>query len=67
MHGKSIAKKVSSDNIIIVKPLPGAHTKAMKHYVSPDLEKSHTYLPYILAPTTLNLSVHLRSPMKLFH
>ena len=33
-HGKS-----NSDNIILVKPFPGAHTKAMKHYVSPDLEK----------------------------
>ena len=31
--------KYNSDNIILVKPFPGAHTKAMKHYVSPDLEK----------------------------
>ena len=39
LHGKSIANKTNSDNIILVKPFPGAHTKAMKHYVSPDLEK----------------------------
>ena len=39
LHGKSIANKTSRDNIILVKPFPGAHTKAMKHYVSPDLEK----------------------------
>ena len=39
MHGKSIANKTSRDNIILVKPFPGARTKAMKHYVSPDLEK----------------------------
>ena len=25
--------------LILVKPFPGARTKAMKHYVSPDLEK----------------------------
>ena len=39
MHGKSIANKTSCDNIILVKPLPGARTKVLKHYVSPDLEK----------------------------
>ena len=39
MHGKSIANKTSRDYIILVKPFPGARTKAMKHYVSPDLEK----------------------------
>ena len=38
-HGKSIANKSSSDNIILVKPFARARTKAMKHYVSPDLEK----------------------------
>ena len=38
-YGKSIANKTSRDNIIHVKPFPGACTKAMKHYVSPDLEK----------------------------
>ena len=38
LHGKSIANKINSDNIILVKPFPGARTKAMKH-VSPDLEK----------------------------
>ena len=37
--GKSIADKTSSDNIILVKPFLGARTKAMKHYVSSDLEK----------------------------
>ena len=58
LHGKSIARKTNSDNIILVKPFPGARTKAMKH-VSPDVF-------YILPPTTVNLSVHLkRSPMKL--
>ena len=40
MHGKSIANKTNSDNIILVKPFPGDCTKAMKHYVSPDLEKN---------------------------
>ena len=39
MHGKSIANKTSRDDIILVKPFPGARTKAMKHYVSPNLEK----------------------------
>ena len=39
MQGKSIATKTSRDNIILVKPFLGARTKAMKHYVSPDLEK----------------------------
>ena len=39
LHGKSIANKTSRDNIILVKPFPRAHNKAMKHYVSPDLEK----------------------------
>ena len=39
LHGKSIANKTSRDNIILVKPFPRTHTKAMKHYVSPDLEK----------------------------
>ena len=41
-HGKSIANKSSSDNIILVKPFAGARTKAMKHYVSPDLVILHT-------------------------
>ena len=31
--------KSSKDNIILVKPFPEAHTKAMKYYASPDLEK----------------------------
>ena len=35
---KTIVSKTSSDNIILVKTFPGALTKAMKHYVSPDLE-----------------------------
>ena len=39
LHGKSIANKTNSSNIILVKPFPGARTKAMKHYVSPDVEK----------------------------
>ena len=39
LHGKSIANKTSRGNIILVKPFLGACTKAMKHYVSPDLEK----------------------------
>ena len=39
MNGKSIANKTSRDSIILVKPFPGGRTKAMKHYVSPDLEK----------------------------
>lgn len=38
MHGKSVASKSNSNNIILVKPFPGARTKSMKHYVSPDLE-----------------------------
>ena len=38
MYGKSIANKTSRDNIILVKPFPRAHNKAMEHYVSPDLE-----------------------------
>ena len=37
LHGKSIANKTFSDNIILVKPFHGARTKAIKHYVSPDL------------------------------
>ena len=66
LHGKSLANKINKDNIILVKPFLEARTKAMKHYVSPDLEKKkQTYLFYILASTALNLSVHLkRSPMK---
>ena len=40
LHGKSIANKTNSDNIIHVKLFLGARTKAMKHYVSPDLEKN---------------------------
>ena len=39
LHGKSIANKTSRDNIILVKPFPGARVKDMKDYVSPDLEK----------------------------
>ena len=39
MHGKSLANKTSRGNIILVKPFPGARTKAMKHCVSSDLEK----------------------------
>ena len=39
LRGKSIAYKTSRDNIILVKPFLGARTKAMKHYVSPGLEK----------------------------
>ena len=65
LHGKSLANKTNKGNTILVKPFLGARTKAMKHYVSPDLEKKQTYLFYILASTVLNLSVHLkRSPMK---
>ena len=40
LHGKSIANKTNSDNIILMKPFLRARTKAMKHYVSPDLEKN---------------------------
>ena len=39
LHGKSIANKTNRDNIILVKTFSGARSKAMKHYVSPDLEK----------------------------
>ena len=42
MHRKSVANKTNSDNIILVKPFPGARTKAMKHYVGPDLVILHT-------------------------
>ena len=68
LHGKSIANKTSRDNIILEKPFPGARTKAMKYYVSPDLGKK----PYLVILHTgtnyLNLSVQLkRSPMELFH
>ena len=38
--GRYIANKISSDNINTVMLFQGAHTKAMEHYVSPDLEKS---------------------------
>ena len=38
MHGKSNANETSRDNIILLKPFPGAWTKAMKHYLNPDLE-----------------------------
>ena len=34
LHGKSIANKTSSDNIILVKPFLAVRTKAMEHYVS---------------------------------
>ena len=68
LHGKSIANKTSSDNIILVKPFPGARTKAMKHYASSDLEKSQTELFYIPAPTTLDPSIYQkRASMRLFH
>ena len=40
--GKPIANKTSHDNIILVKPFPGARTKAKKHYVSPDPVILHT-------------------------
>ena len=39
LHEKPIANKTNSDNIILVKPFPGARTIAMRHYVGPDLEK----------------------------
>ena len=39
LHGKSIANKTNIDNVILVKPFSEARTKAMKHYVSPNLEK----------------------------
>ena len=39
LHKKPIANKTNSDNIILVKAFPGARTKAMRHYVGPDLEK----------------------------
>ena len=39
LHGKSLAHKTKKDNIVLVKPLLGARTKAMEHYVSPDLKK----------------------------
>ena len=31
LHGKPIANKTNSDNIVLVKPFLGARTKAMKH------------------------------------
>lgn len=40
LHGKSITNKTSGNNIILVNPFLGAHTKAMKYYVYPDLEKT---------------------------
>ena len=40
MYGKSIENKTDSYNVILVKPFPGAHIKAMKYYVSLDLEKT---------------------------
>ena len=39
MHGKSIAHKTSSDNIILVNPFLGVCTQTKNDYVSPDLEK----------------------------
>ena len=42
LHGKSIANKTTSDNIILVKTFPGTSAKSMKHYVSPDFEKWQT-------------------------
>ena len=39
LHGKSLAHKTKKDNIVLVKPFLGARTKAMEHYVSPDLKK----------------------------
>ena len=36
LHAKSVANKTNSDNIILVKPFPGARTKTMEHYVSPE-------------------------------
>ena len=53
LHGKSIANKASRDSIILVKPFAGARTKAMKHYVSPDLEKKPDLV--ILHTSTNNL------------
>ena len=55
-----LANKTSSDNIILVKPFPGARTKAMKYYVNPDLEKKSEQV--ILHNATHDLSVHLKSP-----
>lgn len=40
MYGKSIENKTNSYNVILVKPFPGACIKAMKYYVSLDLEKT---------------------------
>ena len=40
LHGKSITNKTSRNNIILVNPFLGAHTKAMKYYVYPDFEKT---------------------------
>ena len=61
---KSIANKTNIDNKVLVKPFPGASTKALKHCVRSELEK----IDLVILSTTLNLSIHLkRSPMKLFH
>ena len=68
LHGKSIANKTSRDNIILGNPFPGARTKAMKHYVSPDLEKKPDLV--ILHTSTNELksvSSPEETPMKLLH
>lgn len=39
MHGTSITSKTSSDNIVLVKPFPGACTNTVKHFLSPEIEK----------------------------
>ena len=66
--------KSRKDNIILVKPFPGAHTKTMKCYASPDLEKNpdlviiHTATndlksvssPENIANETISLSLAMR-------
>ena len=59
LHGKSIANKTNSDNIIHAKPFLGARTKAMKHYVSPDLEKNPDLV--ILNPLSANFTKWLNT------
>ena len=59
LHGKSIANKTNSDNIIQAKPFLGARTKAMKHYVSPDLEKNPDLV--ILNPLSANFTKWLNT------
>ena len=57
LHGKSVANKTNSDNIILLKPFQGACTKAMKHHVSPDLGKKKTDLVILHTGTNDLISV----------